>query len=390
MKVLGFTGNRADYYLQQPLFRLLNESPLFDLQLIVTGSILEESTQKTLGDINADKIPIAECITLEKTSGSSHSLHIAQLLSSLDPVLENLQPDLALVYADRYESFAFALAAFHRNLVVMHLEAGDITEGGTYDDSLRHAITKISHLHATSTLKGLATVSALGEEPWRSIHAGLLSNDSFSCMSLHEAGAVASSLNIDRSKSLIIATMHPIPMDPSLTEKEASEFLLGLSKAAETGFFDIILTAPNRDQGADIISDLIRLNIAKIKHCTYIESLGGYRYQALLSLARFKNVIVCGNSSSVIKEAPFYGAHGVNIGMRQAGREKASTQHDVTANRDAISQLLVKLATIQCEPGFNPYFSTSPSRKVHDFILSTFERHTTSSLLLKRWHSQDE
>jgi len=384
MKVLGFTGSRADYYLQQPVFKRLNRHPNIDLEIIVSGSILEECNQKTLNDICADKIPIAACIPL--LDSSNHSIQIANLLIGLDPLIAASQADIALVYADRYESFAFALACFHQDLVVMHLEAGDITEGGTYDDSIRHCITKISHIQAASTDQGLKVIRAMGEQPWRSVRIGLLSYESFADIPLEDAMAVADSLGVRQGKSLIVATMHPIPMDLELTRQETIEFLRGLEYASQSDRFSIVLTAPNRDHGSEVISSLISERLPQISSCIYIESLGGFRYQSLLSLARIKNVIVCGNSSSVVKEAPFYGAHGLNVGRRQLGREKAESQVDVVANGEKIAEALLVLSKIMCTTRENPYLSDYPSENVFDFLLATFETRSHSELLLKRWH----
>jgi UDP-hydrolysing UDP-N-acetyl-D-glucosamine 2-epimerase len=384
MKVLGFTGSRADYYLQQPLFKRLNRHPKVDLQIIVSGSILEERNQKTLNDIHEDNISIAAYIRL--SDSSNHSIQVANLLLELDPIVAASQADIALVYADRYESFAFALACFHQDLVVMHLEAGDITEGGTYDDSIRHCITKLSHIQAASTDQGVKVIRAMGEQPWRSVRIGLLSYESLADIPLEEAISVADSLGIRQDRSLVVATMHPIPMDLELTRQETIEFLSGLEYASQTDRFNIVLTAPNRDHGSEVISNLISEWVTRISGCIFIESLGGFRYQSLLSLARVRNVIVCGNSSSVVKEAPFYGAHGLNVGRRQSGREKAESQVDVVASGEKIAKALLELSNIVCTTRSNPYLSSCPSEKVVDFLLETFESHSHSELLLKRWH----
>lgn len=384
MKVLGFTGSRADYYLQQPLFKRLNGNPNIDLEIIVSGSILEEHNNKTLDDIKADRIPVAAHVPL--LGSDNHSIQVAQLLMKLDPIIATSRAYLALVYADRYESFAFALAAFHQDLVVMHIEAGDITEGGTYDDSIRHCITKISHIQATSTEQGLQVVRAMGEQPWRSARVGLLSYESIEEISVEEAMSVFDSLGLNQEKSLIIATMHPIPMDFELTKKETVEFLKGLEHASQSDRFNIILTAPNRDQGSDIISKLISEYLPNISNSIYIESLGGFRYQALLSLARIMNIIVCGNSSSVVKEAPFYGAHGLNVGRRQLGREKAESQIDIVADSKMIVQSLLDLSNTKCIIKSNPYKSDCPSAKAVDFLLDIIKHRSRSELILKRWN----
>ena len=176
MKILGFTGSRAEYYLQRPILRRLCSTSSVEVAIVVSGSILEEDSQITLSDIEKDIIPIVARVPIKSThKEQSHAVQIADLIQKIDPVIEKYKPDCSLVYADRYESFAFALAAFHRDLVVVHMEAGDITEGGTYDDNIRHCITKLSHLQLTSTKRGLQVLERLGEEAWRSKRVGLFS-----------------------------------------------------------------------------------------------------------------------------------------------------------------------------------------------------------------------
>jgi len=386
MKFLGFTGSRAEYYLQRPvLMRLLNISDL-SLGLIVGGSILEEEDQLTLSDIKKDNIPIAALLPISASDRSEcHSLQIANLIQQIDPVITSFNPDYALVYADRYESFAFALATFHRDLIVVHMEAGDITEGGTYDDNVRHCITKLSHLQLTSTFQGLRVVKNLGEEAWRSKRVGLFSYESIQSISLDEARQVVDSLGMPQDGPIVLATMHPIPMDLDATIYENIEFFEGLADASSKADLSIIITAPNRDQGSQHILDLIAKYSPRIKSCQVHESLGGHRYHSLLSLARTRSVIVCGNSSSVIKEAPYFGAHGLNVGRRQLGREKAASQVDVEADRHKVSQQLLELSLRPCAKVANPYAGNHPSSDAVDFIIDISRRTSRLELLSKKW-----
>jgi UDP-hydrolysing UDP-N-acetyl-D-glucosamine 2-epimerase len=387
MRIIGFTGSRADYYLQQPIFHQLLSNEDVDLQIIVSGSIPSEKDQVTLNDIRADGIPIIDTIPLNADiSSNNHSLQISYLLNVITHLLHGMEIDAVLVYADRFESYAFALAAFHLDLVIVHLEAGDITEGGTYDDSIRHSLTKLSHLQATSTLKGLNNVRCMGEEPWRNVSVGLLSYESLQNIPLAESKNVAHSLGLSSDFPLILGTMHPIPMDPILTRNETEDFLLGLELASSKHLFDTILTAPNHDSGNEIIRDLIDHFLPKIRNCKFVESLGGYRYQCLLSLARAKTVIVCGNSSSVIKEAPYYSAHGLNVGRRQQGREAANSQVNVPADRSLIDYEIGRLLYEKCEVTSNPYLGVKPAESVVHFIMDILTTKSREELLLKKWH----
>jgi UDP-hydrolysing UDP-N-acetyl-D-glucosamine 2-epimerase len=386
MKILGFTGSRAEYYLQRPVLNRLDSLSSVSVALIVCGSILEEDSQITLSDIEKDGIPIAAKIPISRADKSqSHALQIADLIHKIDPVIEEYKPDCSLVYADRYESFAFALAAFHRDLVVVHMEAGDITEGGTYDDNIRHCITKLSHLQLTSTVKCLQVLESLGEESWRSRRVGLFSYETINSIPIDSARKVVDSLGLPQDVPLVIATMHPIPIDIEATIHECTEFMEGLADASSKTKLGIIVTGPNRDQGSQYIENIIHSYCPRINNCQFIENLGGLRYHSLLSLAKVRSVIVCGNSSSVIKEAPFFGAHGLNVGRRQLGRERADTQVDVEADRSKISQSIVKMAAQACSVSYNPYLGDEPSRDAVEFILDAFNRKSTAELLSKKW-----
>lgn len=386
MKILGFTGSRAEYYLQRPVLNRLCSSSCVDVALIVSGSILEEDSRITLSDIEKDEIPIVAQVSIAKSDKEqNHAVQIADLIQKIDPIIEEFNPDCALVYADRYESFAFALAAFHRDLVVVHMEAGDITEGGTYDDNIRHCITKLSHLQLTSTMKGLQVLESLGEESWRSKRVGLFSYETINSIPVDSARKVVDSLSLPQDVPLVIATMHPIPIDIEATIHECTEFMEGLIDASLRTELGIIITGPNRDQGCQYIEGIIRSCIQKVKNCQFVENLGGFRYHSLLSLAKTRSVIVCGNSSSVIKEAPFFGAHGLNVGRRQLGREKASTQVDVEASRSKISHAIVELSMKSCSASYNPYLGDDPSRDAVEFILDAFRLKSNAELLSKKW-----
>ena len=148
MKILSFTGSRAEYYILRPLFRKLSVLKDVEFRLIVSGGIIKEQENKTLNDIKADNINILRTINIP-AKYSNHSESIGYLCLKLTPVISEFNPDICIVYADRFESFAFAIASMHANKILLHIEAGDITEGGTYDDQIRHCISKMSHLTYT-------------------------------------------------------------------------------------------------------------------------------------------------------------------------------------------------------------------------------------------------
>ena len=385
MKLLFFTGSRATYYLMRPLIKKMLKDNYFELSIIVSGGILLESSQKTLNDIRADGISILAELEIA-TKNDNHAYTIGELCQSALPKIEEFSPDLAVVYADRYEAFAFAIAVSHSDIPLLHLEAGDITEGGTHDDQVRHCISKLSHLFCTSTLLGCEIIKQLGEESWRSIHSGLISYDDMELIGKEDRNKVIEELLISENQGIILATMHPIPKNLELTKNETIAFLESLEFVSHKISSKIILTSPNNDQGKNIISNLIKTFLPNINNSQYIESLGGKSYHAIMSLANERNIIVCGNSSSIIKEAPFFGAHSLNVGSRQLGRESASTQINSEAEKKKLISHLIKLSGTKCKKGFNPYFKNNSSEVIMKFIKKIFKTYTKEEILFKKWN----
>ena len=309
----------------------------------------------------------------------NHALLIADMIPELCSIIALSNPDISLCYADRYETFAFALASFHSDLILVHLEAGDITTGGTYDDQIRHCISQMSHILYSSTPSGLQHVRKLVPESWRSYHSGLLRQPRRSSYSESYLRDLCRSLNISSNKPLLLLTVHPIPRDPDASIRTIVETLECLRDFAESDL-DVIVTSPNADSGSEQIISAILSRLPTLPHVRYIESLGGERYHALLSMASSRTVIVAGNSSSVIKEAPFYSAYGLNIGSRQSGREPADTQHDVISDRHQIKNILLYMIRNKCFTSYNPYASRDPVDIVLNSLLKIVRTYSFSAI----------
>ena len=386
--ILGFTGSRAEYYLQRKLFHFFRDSTLFSFSLIVSGAILTESNSQTLSDIYSDNYDSVHKLPLPASiSEHSHSFLIANVIHGCEDIISQINPDVCVVYADRYESFGFAVSAFHNKKIVYHLEAGDITEGGTFDDNVRHAISKISHLFASSTHQSFNNLAFLGEEPWRCCHTGLLSYDSFPMLYKSNQEFLKRNLTYDPGDPLVLCTMHPIPLYPDITEHESLNLFKALSIFSTTNDCAIIITSPNHDNGHEIVERMISIWLPKIHNCVYIESLGGQRYHSLMSLGKSSPVIVVGNSSSVIKEAPYYHCHSVNVGSRQLGRESASTQQNVPSDSDAILRSLEGCINLPPSDIINPYFMSHASERAFNFLVEILDTYERSVILHKRWHN---
>tara|TARA_B100000674_G_scaffold491520_1_gene509652 strand:+ start:1946 stop:3106 length:1161 start_codon:yes stop_codon:yes gene_type:complete len=378
MKILGFTGSRADYFLQRPLFLSLSACKDIEFQLIVSGGILDETESNTLSYIQNEPFKILACMHIPDLNSTSHLNSISHLLLELPEVISDFSPSICLVYADRYESFAFAQACFHLNKVIMHIEAGDLTYGGTFDDSIRHSISHMAHLYSVTTSSSFKVLQSFGIHPSRIHHTGLLSYDNLSSLELTSARDLLSELNLNPNMPLILATYHPIPRDPERTKFESKNFFQALVSASE--FSNIIITSPNHDDGREIILDEIK-QITHLPNIVYINSLGAKRYYSLMSYSTSVPVVVAGNSSSIIKEAPFFNAHSLNVGDRQAGRTSASSQVNVCAEHILILKKLEMLCTKSCSAPSNPYFKENPSLNLRDFIINALNTMSHDELI---------
>ena len=385
MRILCFTGSRAEYYILRPLFIKLSSHKKISLELIISGGITREKDHKTLNDIKNDNLKILDVVNIPQNL-INHSQIIGFLCSELDKLIAERSPDLCIVYADRYESFAFAIAATHLNKVLLHIEAGDITEGGTYDDFVRHCITKMSHLFCTSTQKGVYNVKRLGEESWRVIQSGLLSYDDMAKITSKDRDAIKKEFNIKEKIPIILATMHPITINLDRTKYESKEFFNAIKNFSKKYECILFLTSPNADNGYKFINSIIQSCLKNMRNTIYIESLGGFRYQTLMSFASHRKVIVCGNSSSVIKEAPFYGANSLNVGTRQMGRESASTQVNCDAKEKVILENLENLIHSKNTKIHNPYYVKNSADKIIQFIFYIFENYSKEKILTKKWN----
>ncbi len=168
-RIAVFTGNRAEYGLQYPILRALAADPRFEYFLLVSGAHLQEDFGRTITEIEQDGFHIYRQvkIEMEQDTLAATARAIGSGVLSVSRILEELKPDFLLVYADRFEGFSAVIAGSQMNVAVAHVEGGDCTEGGALDDSVRHAMTKLAHLHFTTNEQASERIRRLGEEPWQ-------------------------------------------------------------------------------------------------------------------------------------------------------------------------------------------------------------------------------
>src|SRR5271157_1956939 len=327
-KIAVVTSSRADYsHLYWPLHDLAAH-PEVDLQLIVMGPHLSSAFGLTVEDIEKDGFTIAgrvECLLSSDTdTGMAKTIGVAVL--GLADLFGQLRPDLLLLIADRYEMLAPASVALALRIPIAHIEGGEISEGAI-DDAVRNALTKMSHIHFTSTQNARDRVIAMGEEPWRVHRAGAPSLDHLHRSALLTRDQVQERLSLDLDRPSILVAYHPVTLLRETTQ-EADALFSALDRLPG----QIIFTYPNADAGSHHLIERARAFAALRENAHVFVSLGAILYWSLL---RHVDMLI-GNSSSGIMETASFALPTVDIGLRQMGRERARNVLNAAPEADAI------------------------------------------------------
>jgi UDP-hydrolysing UDP-N-acetyl-D-glucosamine 2-epimerase len=379
-RVIGvFTGNRAEYGLQFPVLRAIDVHPDLEYRLIVSGAHLDMNFGKTLEEIENDGFHIDAEVKIEMDASSleANVQAIGTGVLSIGEAIKKIKPDLMVVYADRFEGFAAVIAATQMNIPTAHIEGGDLTEGGALDDSVRHAMTKLSHLHFTTNQQASNRVLGMGEEAWRVHTVGFPAIDMISKGNFATPSEVAERLDIDLDKPIVLFTQHSVTTEFKLAAEQIVPSLNALEELAKKGV-QIIATYPNNDAGGRaIIERLVELDARSIDGIQVHRSLGRYLYHGVLALAKdtAKKVVCAGNSSSGIKETPVFGCPTLNIGSRQSGRLRG--QNVLDANYCTSSVVDAVMCCIDddefrkaCRETDNPYYLGDAGKKIAEVLAS--------------------
>jgi UDP-hydrolysing UDP-N-acetyl-D-glucosamine 2-epimerase len=389
-RIAVFTGNRAEYGLQFPILKAIEKHPNLEYILLVSGAHLDSNFGATLDEIKNDGFQIGAEIKI-KMDGSTlyaNTTAIGNGVLEISRVLNRIKPDMMLVYADRFEGFAAVIAATQQNIPTAHVEGGDLTEGGALDDSVRHAMTKLSHIHFTTNEQATNRILAMGEESWRVHTVGFPAIDLISENNFATKNEILGKLTLDLEKPIVIFTQHSITTEFEKAKEQIIPSLIAIEKLAKDGV-QVILTFPNNDAGGQAITEsLLDFSKKNLDNIQTVSSLGRYLYHGLLSLAREPNTkILCmGNSSSGIKETPAFGCPTLNIGSRQDGRLRAINVIDCDYLSDqiyeqAIYALFDQEFKAKCKNLVNPYWLGGAGNKIATILANT---EINSSLLRKR------
>jgi len=341
-----FSGNRAEYGLLSPIIKNLNKSKKIKVFFIVSGSHVEKKFGETINEIKKDKIKIYQVIKLFKSNRSKDQIdytpkNISEIIEKYSTCLKKIMPDYNLVYADRFESFGATIASSQMNIPTIHIEGGDKTEGGTLDDSVRHAMTKISHIHITTNDNAKKRIIKLGEEKWRVKNFGYSAMDYVKLKNYAKKNEIENKLNIKITKPIVLFTQHPIPMENEDIKNNFEKIFSSIKRLSKLNI-QIIITYPNSDYGGKKIIKKIN-KLKSIKNIKIVRSLGRYLYHGILALNKKCVKVICaGNSSSGIKETAIFKCPVVNIGPRQNGRFRSSNVFDAKYDEKQIYEKIFK------------------------------------------------
>jgi GDP/UDP-N,N'-diacetylbacillosamine 2-epimerase (hydrolysing) len=380
-KICVFTGSRAEYGLLFWIIKGIQDNPEMELQLIVGGMHLSPEFGLTYKQIEADGFPILKKVETLLSSdtpvGVSKSIGLGVI--SLSEVFAEIKPDILLLLGDRFETFAAAVSAMVARIPIGHFHGGETTEG-VIDESIRHSITKMSHIHFTSTDIYRDRVIQLGEQPEFVYNAGALGIESINKLKLLSKEQFEKELGIQLDKRNILVTFHPATLEDATAENQFKDLIKALDELEDA---KIIFTKSNADIDGRIINDLIDKYVSvNIDKAATFTSLGQLKY---LSALKYVDVVV-GNSSSGLIEVPSFKKPTVNIGDRQKGRVQGVTVIDCVPDFRSIKNALnIAFSTeflSSIKDSINPYGTGNAS----DIVLEELKSVEINRLLKKKFH----
>lgn len=378
-KICVITGSRAEYGLLSGLMRAIKEDESLELQVIATNMHLSSEFGLTYKEIERDGFFINKKVEMLLSSDTSNATTKSVGLATIGfaDAYEDLKPDMIVVLGDRYEILAAVSAALFYKIPVAHLHGGEITEGA-YDDCIRHAITKMSHLHFTSTEEYRQRVIQLGEDPKRVFNVGAPGIENIKKVPLMDKKELELTLDgFTFNDKTILITYHPVTLENSTAEEQIQNLLSALDEYPD---IKIIFTLPNSDTDGRVIIRLINEYVSKHQEkATAYPSLGLKRYLSALQFV----IAVVGNSSSGIIEVPSFGIPTLNIGDRQKGRIAADSVLNCGTSKKDILEGLDKVLNSGHTEIHNPY----EGKNTTSDILHVLKTYPLEGLIQKTFYN---
>ena len=377
IRILFFTGNRAEFTFIHNAIESLSKKNFYS-EILISGSHLDKKFGNTIEyikkklHINFHKIKINS----SSKNISKASDYYSELSTKFNKFLKKNFFDYIFISSDRFESFAIANVAFMNQLQIIHYEGGDITLGGSYDDYLRHSISRLASLHFVTNKFSKLRLIKFGEERKRIENVGLLSLKK----KKYDLKNILNDYKLDPDKFTILFTYHPVVKRKNKNYNDIKVIINSLEKLLKENELQIIITNPNFDPYCNLIlKGLNNLKKKKYKNVKFYKSLGTENYHKLLYYCGKSNKGLCvGNSSSGIKEADFFNCPAINIGPRQNLRTKSKNVIDVKINQRQVYKKIKLLFSKNIKKKLKNvkkiYYKKNFSKKLSDKIFNHYKK----------------
>lgn len=363
-KIAVITGSRSEYGLLKPLLEEMEKSVSIKLQLIVTGTHLIREYGYSANLIINDgfkpdaMIPIYE----QDKQGGELSTALGKAINDISRACIDLKSDLIIVYGDRIEAFAGAAAGMCLNLPIAHLSGGEVTTSGHIDEQIRHAITKMAHIHFPATGASAERIRKMGEEEWRIHHVGDPGISMMNKIKYPSRAEISQELGFEEDSPIILCVQHPVSNKTEMSGEYMKETLKALLKLQ----YQTIIIYPNGDNGSESIIG----QIESVKDCPFFRIFPNLPREKYLGIMKNCDTMI-GNSSSGISEAPSFGIKAVNIGLRERARENAGNIINVDYNQKEIEDA-IQLALLnkkdRSNEYVNPFENENASRAITEIL----------------------
>ena len=365
-KICIITGTRAEYGLFYWLMKEIDNNNNLELQVIATGMHLSAEFGNTYQQLEKDGFTINKKVDMLLSSDTEVAISKSMGLGIIgfSDAFDDLKPDLLVVLGDRFEIFSAVSAAMIAKIPVAHIHGGESTEGA-FDESIRHSITKMSHLHFAATDEYRNRIIQLGEHPSKVFNVGGLGIDNINKLKLLSKKDFENSTGFKFVEKNILVTFHPVTLEKFTSKIQFQALLSSIDKLENIG---IIFTKTNSDTGGRIINNMIDAYVSKHNNAIAFTSMGQLHY---LSALQFVDAVV-GNSSSGLLEAPSFKIGTINIGDRQKGRIKAESVINCFPDEESIDSALKQIylksfqSVLNCVE--NPYGHGGASKNIFNII----------------------
>lgn len=374
------TGGRSDYAILRPVLRRLRSTPGLALRLYVTGTHLLREYGRTVREIARDGFPVAARVPLGLRGDrpSDIASAIGRGTIGFANLFARSPPDVLLLQGDRFEMLAAATAALPFHIPLAHIHGGESSEGA-FDEAIRHALTKMSHLHFAATAAYARRIVQMGEDPRRVFVTGAPALDNLRSPPAGDPGALARAARGPLPAEFLLVVYHPVTLEFEDTDRQLDELTAGLDRDGRP----VVVLYPNADTGSRRIIERWRRYARRRRDVRVLASLAPAAYFGLMSRA----AAMIGNSSSGIVEAASFRLPVVNVGSRQRGRIHGPNVVDVPCKRGRIAAALRLVET----PAFrrrlrglaNPYGDGHASERI---VAQLGRVRLGPRLVLKRFH----